>query len=311
MGTNTPTTPSQPDAESPSLNRRFPQTSPVALRRWLIVGTVAAVGFVLLTILLARALPSTTGIDWYHSYRPAVWNILRLQSPYTVDFQNPPWTLVFLFPFALLPPEVGRAALLLIGFAGFAYFGLARGARPLVLALFLTSPPVLHSLINSGIDWLVLLGLLMPPQIGLLFVVIKPQIGIAVVLFWLIEAWRKGGWREIVHVFWPLTAIMLLSFVIFGLWPLQMGVNLEESVWWNASLWPASIPVGLALLVASIRTRKIEYAMGASPCLSPYVLLHSWVGAFAALLRRTPEFVAAWIGLWTWVLISAGILPSF
>lgn len=311
MGT-APTIPPQPDAESPSINLKFLQTSPVATRRWILAGAGALVGFVLLTAILARALPPTTGIDWYHSYRPAVWNVLNLKSPYTVDFQNPPWTLLFLLPFALLPPEVGRAAMLLVGFSGFAYFALAKGARPVVLGLFLISPPVLHSLINSGIDWLVLLGLLMPPQIGLFFVVIKPQIGVAVVIFWLVEAWRKGGWREAVRVFWPVTLLTLISFVIFGLWPLQMAVvNLDESVWWNATFWPASIPVGLALLVAAIRTRKIEFAMGASPCLSPYVLLHSWVGAFAALLRRSPEFIAAWIGLWIWVLISAGILPRF
>jgi hypothetical protein len=142
----------------------------------------------------------------------------------------------------------------------------------------------------------------------LLFIVIKPQIAVAVVIFWLIEAWRTGGWREVVRVFWPLTALTLISFLIFGLWPLTMGINLEGWVWWNASFWPQSIPIGLALLVAAIRSRNVEYAMGASPALSPYVLLHAYSGAFAALLRHPAELVAAWLGLWIMVLIQAGIL---
>jgi hypothetical protein len=59
-----------------------------------------------------------------------------------------------------------------------------------------------------------------------------------------------------------------------------------------------SIPVGLALLVTAIRKQKIEYALAASPCLSPYVLLHSWVGVLLAIVSSTPETIAAVIGLW-------------
>jgi len=67
--------------------------------------------------------------------------------------------------------------------------------------------------------------------------------------------------------------------------------------------WPASIPVGLALLIAAIRKRKIEYAMGASPCLSPHVILHSWVGALLAVVSSTPELIAAVCGLWILVVL--------
>jgi hypothetical protein len=64
-----------------------------------------------------------------------------------------------------------------------------------------------------------------------------------------------------------------------------------------------SLPVGLVLIVTAIRSRKLAYAMGASPCFSPYILLHSWVVAVYALIQSTPETVAAVIGLWLLVLI--------
>ena len=41
--------------------------------------------------------------------------------------------------------------------------------------------------------------------------------------------------------------------------------------------------------------------MAASPCLSPYVLFHSWPGAVAAFLVLPGETLAAVVGLWVLV----------
>jgi hypothetical protein len=129
-------------------------------------------------------------------------------------------------------------------------------------------------------------------------------VGFTVAIFWLAEAWRDGGWRRVVYIFWPATLALLLSFVVFGLWPLE-PVSAVGAFWWNASLWPMSIPVGLALLVAAIRTRTINYAMGAAPCLSPYVLFHSWAGALVSIVHLQWETLAAVAGLWILVLLRA------
>jgi hypothetical protein len=45
--------------------------------------------------------------------------------------------------------------------------------------------------------------------------------------------------------------------------------------------------------------------MAASPCLSPYILFHSWVVVLFAIVAATPEIVAAVIGLWILVYIRA------
>ena len=145
----------------------------------------------------------------------------------------------------------------------------------------------------------------MPPQIGLFFIVIKPQIGIGVGLFWLIEAWRSGGFREAIRVFLPVSLAISISFIIFGLWPLRFSDTFILTRAYNASLWPSSIPIGLALLVASIHKRNIKSAMASSPCLSPYVLLHAWVVALVPVLSQPIETIAAVIGLWILVIIRA------
>jgi len=265
------------------------------------IGVGAAVVAAALTLALATLLPRNTGVDWYQAFRPAAVELLNGRTPYNLLYLNPPWALIPVIPLALLPPDIGRAGFVVMGLAVFTWFGYKMQARP--LAAFILSPPVLHSLVNANNDWMTLIGFVLPPQIGLFFVVIKPQIGAAVALYWLVEAWRKGGWREVVRVFWPVSAALALSFIIFGWWFAKFGG--ETQLWWNASLFPASIPVGLALVAASLRQRNIRFAMAASPCLSPYVLLHAWSGAFAALIDTPIEFYAAWAGLWILVGIRA------
>jgi hypothetical protein len=267
---------------------------------------------VLLACLLAVAIASAgarflpQGIDWRDTYRPAARALLSGRSPYTVDiFFAAPWTLIPLVPFALLPETTGRAALLLVGLVAFAFAARRLGARPLALTAFLLSPPVLHCLLNSNIEWIPLLGPVLPPQVGLFFVTAKPQIGIGVILFWLVEAWRNGRLREVVRVFGPTVVVTLISFALFGFWPLRFRSTISLTRAYNASLWPASIPVGLALMVPALRLREIKFSLAASPCLSPYVLLHAWVGTLVSIVSLPAETVAAVIGLWALVIIRA------
>lgn len=246
----------------------------------------------------SRVLPEA--VDWTWVFRPASLALLAGKSPFSVEgFFNAPWTAILLMPLAVLPDRIGRAALLVVSLISLAVVGRKLGGNKITIALLLLSPPALHGLLNGNIDWLAVYGFVLPPQIGLFFAAIKPQIGVAVGVFWLWQAWSMGGWREALRVFSPFLIVTLLSFLVFGLWPLRF--EREVSLWWNASFWPASLPVGLALLVASMRKDKIEFAIGASPCFSPYVLFHSWIVGLFAIIRNTPESIAAFVGLWALV----------
>jgi hypothetical protein len=248
------------------------------------------------------------GIDWRLTYRPSALALLAGRSPYSADvapaapFFAAPWCLIPLLPLALLPEAVGRSILVLVTIAAFAYSAWRMGARLPVLIAFLLSPPVVHCVRNSNIEWMPVLGFVLPPQWGLFLVVIKPQVGVAVVVFWLVEAWRKGKFREVVRVFGPVSLAFAISFALFGFWPSRLSASLGLAQAFNTSLWPASIPVGLALLVTSIKTRKINYAMAASPCLSPYVLLHAWAGALVSIATLNAEMIVVVISMWALVI---------
>lgn len=251
--------------------------------------------FTLLTGLLARFLPPA--VDWHGAFRPAALEILHGRSPYNAEgFFNPPWAAVLLVPFAILPENVGRAVMVIAALAVYAYVAHKLGGNKLTIGLLLLSPPVLHGLLNGNIDWLAVLGVVLPAWLGLFFLAIKPQVGMIVVLFLFFAEWRKGGPLRVLKTFLPVGLASVASIAIFGPWFLDIPTVDEIVI--NASLLPLALPIGLALTVTAIRKNEIRYSMIASPMLSPYLLLHSWIGAFLALAPKPYEAAAAVIGMW-------------
>lgn len=232
------------------------------------------------------------GFDYICVFRPAVDRLFHAQTPYAGPYYNPPWVLLLLAPLSLLPPAWAAAALLVIALAAFGVAAARIGMSRLAIAVFLINPFLFVVARQGNIDWLVALGAVLPPQIGIFLIAAKPQAGLAIGLFWLVEALRQGGIRQALKVFAPVGAITLLSFVIFGLWIIPPVWVVTNAL--NYSLWPASIPIGLALLAAAIRARDVRRAITASPFLSPYVLTMTWSIAFLGLHEW--ELVAATIG---------------
>ncbi len=264
--------------------------------------------FVALIVLAYQYLPSESwgkggvtapaGFDLRTAFRPAVWSILRGENPYQTvnELFNPPWTFLLLAPFAILPERLGVSALFVFNFFAYGFVAYRLGAKPWALAGFVLCPFVIHNGFDGNIDWIPALGFVMPPQIGLFFVLAKPQIGAGVAVFWLFEAWRAGKTREVVRVFGPVVVAFLLSLLIFGLWPLKSSVMPNNQ--YNMSLFPYSIPLGLALLYLSVRKRKFWYAVVASPLLAPYLALRSYAPALLALGVNSPVLMVAIAILW-------------
>ena len=255
--------------------------------------------FVFIFILLVGAvwiwLPE--GWDWPRYFRPAILEMISGQSPYTIQgYFNPPWTLIPLLPLLLLPEKLACALLTVIGIMVFALIGYKFHAKPLALAAFLLSPYVLYGAFSTNIDWLAAFGLLLPPEIGLFFVLTKPQIGAAVAIYWLFETWKSGGWRNIIRVFSPVMIAFLISFLVYGFWPSNAIWRVDHGT--NMSLWPTSIPIGLVVLSLAIRKKEKRFAISASPFLSPYISPHSWATALIGLLPMQTEMILAVIGSW-------------
>jgi hypothetical protein len=287
------------------------------IKRYWAIYLVAVALFLLITWLVYLSGPvnvdwqpgNTTwsfGVDWKGAFRPAVFRMLSGQSPYGHAVFNPPWVFILLIPFALLSPPLGAAAIFTSGLFFSAWAAIRIGAKPGVAVAFALSPLVIGNASNGNIDWMVMLGATLPPQFGLFLVLAKPQIGAGIVLFWLIEAWRDGGWRRVLWVFGPVGLAFPLSFALYGLWPLKafgmMGTNP-----YIFSAWPYSIPFGIALLIHAIRSRTIKPAIVASPLITPYIMLDSWSIAMFGIVNTQLEFWITWVFLWILRLVFHGI----
>ena len=87
------------------------------------------------------------------------------------------------------------------------------------------------------------------------------------------------------------------TFLLYGNWLIDKESLLE--VGWNASLFPWSIPIGLALLaVALFKVKEWRLAITASPMLSPYTSTGSWAVALIGLIGYPAWMVGITFGAW-------------
>ncbi|MFN8460176.1 MAG: hypothetical protein U0X93_00165 [Anaerolineales bacterium] len=260
---------------------------------------VASAALLIVLYFGADSLWPAVGIDWRETYYPAARAALEGANPYLAapTFRNLPWTLIPMLPLAIFSEQVSGALYFILTLALYAWVAVQLKASRAALIAFLLSSPVVYGMRMLNVDALALVGFVLPPQIGLFFVLIKPQMGIAMIPFWMFESWRDGGWRSLTRVFLPVAIATTLSLLIFGTASIGRSNDLLQSTW-NASLWPWAFPIGFALTILSIRNRRKDQAMAASPFLSPYLAYHSWVSVLAGLMQRDLELILAVIGMW-------------
>jgi hypothetical protein len=268
----------------------------------LILGAAVLYGFFLI-------FPSLQiGMDWEQTYRPAALAMAHGKSPYSVEiFYAAPWAVIPLIPFALLPPKLGNIGIFLLGLSAFAYVAYKLKADPRSMTIFLLSASVVGCLVYGNIEWMPLLGFVLPAPIGLIFAVIKPQVGIGLVVYWFVHILRTKGIWEVIKTFTPLGIVTLLSFWMYGFWPLLFQKTMEQSqtsaLDYNTSLWPQGVFVGIWLLYKAIQKQKPGMALASSPFFSPYALQFTWVSVLAGLIGSPLELLLVSLGLWIPVVI--------
>jgi hypothetical protein len=211
--------------------------------------------------------------------------------------------LIPLIPLALLPPKISSAILFVLSLLALIFFIFKLGARPLVMLAILFSYPVAAGLYFGSLEPFFYLGFILPPQIGLFFLLAKPQIGIGVAVYWLYLKIREGK-VSVLKTFTPVVVAYVLSILIFGPWFLS-SPHAAQHVW-NLSLWPYAIPVGLGLMAASLYYKLPGLALASAPFLSPYVAPQSWAVFILGILpKQLPPVI---ISLAVWVIILLIIL---
>ena len=236
------------------------------------------------------------GPDWHIHYRPAgvaFWegqNIFLLEN----NYPNPPWAIVFIAPLALLPIQIGRGIWFAMGFFAYVFAAYRLGARGIGLIAFMVSPPVLHGLLNANVDWMVLIGAVIPLQWGLLMLSVKPQVGAFAGLYLLYREWRENGLPGVAKAVTPTVVLTIAFMFVYGLWFMEI---VRDSAWAlnvrNDTLWPWSIPFGLIALYLTWKRKDVSWSIAAGPLLFPYASFHSYVALLMPFCKSQKQMLIA------------------
>jgi hypothetical protein len=117
-------------------------------------------------------------------------------------------------------------------------------------------------------------------------------------VYWLIVIWWEDGFRKVAFTFAPVVGLLLLSFLLYGLWPLRFS----QAVAWNpynSSIFPyGGFVPGLLLLFAALKWRDPKAALASGPLLAPYVILFTWAAMLVYFLRKPKVLFVLVILLW-------------
>lgn len=227
-------------------------------------------------------------VDFREYFAPAA----LARDPYSVPgFYNPPWTAWLMFPFAILPPNLGQACLIIVSLVVLTLVCRKQGLSTITTFLFLTSYPVIYSLLYGNLEWLVFLGLLLPRPAGMLFLMVKPQVGLGIAIAWIVEAWKKDR-GSVSLLIAPAVIITLFSLALYGWWLPDM----LKAAWVpDAEIWPWGL-----LLVPWLLKDSKRYQFLIGPFVAPHLIRGSWAGLFLFLADH--PWVMAATSLVSWVI---------
>jgi hypothetical protein len=253
------------------------------------ISAVIVCSAIILTLFVFTYLP-VTYLDWIESFRPAA---VDWQAPYRPGVYNPPWLYAILHPFTWLDPRLGVGLLMVISvvIVG-AYVGTPKKA--VVVAC---SAPLIVMVTLGQIDALVLLGLMIPGEIGLVWLLMKPQ-GV------FLAALRRINFRSATI----LILVLVSSIIIWGFWwqDLLRIRSLFHSGH-NASFFPYTILFGLLPLYLGLKRKSDAMLCLASICISPYFMITSMLPTVAAIVRESDDkriWLITVLGSWTYFFLA-------
>jgi len=245
--------------------------------------------FLVVAVWLGSYLPTA---DWYNTYDPAARGIFFGQSPYEQPlYLNPPWAVLLLIPFVLFPPMLARGLVLVASVVALIYTAWRLRANMLAIIALLLSPTAVGSLLAGNLDSFVQLGMFLPLAWGLLILMIKPQVGVGVAAYYLVDTWRNNQdkVKALLRTFVPVALAYIVAAIIFPVW-IERMVSKPENIW-NRSIFPYGIPIGLFFLYLAIRRRNAFFAMAATPFFAPYLTFYTYIIVQLGLLHEDVEKV--------------------
>jgi len=266
------------------------------IARILIRASILASGLFLFIALFAPSLILTAlplGLDWTGTFLPAISSDAPYDHP---GFYSPPWVITLFTPLTWLPAPIAVWIIILGSIIAWILVMRKLGASLMVILMMLLTPQLWWGVLYANLYFMIPLGLLLPRPLGLIFVLAKPQAGIGIAIFWIIDSFLQGGWKSLLKTVTPICVISLLYCIPYGVWPLELFSAVK--VGWNLSVFPYLAGAGVILLIHAVRSRKPGLAIAAGPFISPYVGAQSLPVAALGLLPSELETGITLVALW-------------
>jgi len=238
-------------------------------------------GFALAIGIVSWIVMPKGGLDMRDDILPSLWN---WRAPWEEGTPLFPWATLILMPLRFFSPRdataivngvsVALIALLIKRFDGNVLFTIPVMLSPIGYRLFTTGQT----------DAIILASIFLPAGFDLLLFW-KPQV-IAHAF------WVRGLAQPKIYLVSGV-ALFIFSWLLWGFWLediWKFGQTQLIDGWWNFSLWPYSVPIGLLAVYLSLKRKDVGYGIIASPLLFPYVNGPSYIGLLAVVAVKWPKF---------------------
>lgn len=226
-------------------------------------------------------------------------------------FFSPPWAVIPLVPFELMPLSTAALLQAWIYFALLGRIAYGYHVKWVGLLAAMLSPLALDAILEINIDWIAAIGLVIPAQYSLIFLAVKPQ-AFPAYIFTLTR-------QQLIRAVIVLLLMMLVSFLIWGVdWLIDLyhefgtrtlATSTSLSPWaWMPPLF--SIGLGLVLLAYAFWKKDDVLTLLSGIFFTPYLPTYTAIIPFLFFCIRYPR-AGAFISFGLWLMTLAILIPIF
>ncbi len=236
----------------------------------------------------------------------------NISQPFIVPgFVIVPWAVLLIAPFRSMTLPVAVLVQLFLYFGLTSFVIIRYGGNLWTVILVLTSFIALDAAMELNVDWMVCIGLLLPPALSGPFLAVKPQDAFGL---WLALDRKTLGRAIIVFLL-----VIIGSLLIWQRWPLDLlnswQTNTTKFQRVNAApsaLLSLPLSVLIGLLLAWLAARKHDRVLGivAGLFFVPYIAFYSLLIPFAVFAIRRPK-IALLLSVIVWLIVVWFLQPYF
>ncbi|NDJ84964.1 MAG: hypothetical protein GYB66_03670 [Chloroflexi bacterium] len=236
----------------------------------------------------------------------------NLDNPYeTPRYVYPPWTAVLLIPFSFMPLPLAVLIQICVFFVLLAVLIHRYGGNTGHVILVVTSYWAFDNGLELNIDWLPVLGILVPAFLSGPLLLTKPQVALGV--------WLSYSRKQLIRAANVTLALLAVSFILWDNWPEAMWDSLQrwtltDEYYDQFNLAPiALLPVPISLAIGAwigwhaFKQRSVILSLLAWMFFVPYIPTYTMIVYFVPITMRLP-FLAFIINVTMWIIYGGVIL---